>query len=102
MSIYKIKYLMNFLMNGSFHLSMAGILALGGYYVAMGKLDAGSVIACTAGLTKINDPWGDLVDWFRELRVTQAKYALIPDAKMRGFTSELDARQVLSLRSSES
>jgi ABC-type bacteriocin/lantibiotic exporter with double-glycine peptidase domain len=102
MSIYKIKYFMNFLMNGSFHLSMAGILALGGYYVAVGKLDAGSVIACTAGLTKINDPWGDLVDWFRELRVTQAKYALIRDAEMRAFDSETSARQVRALRPSKS
>jgi ABC-type bacteriocin/lantibiotic exporter with double-glycine peptidase domain len=62
MSIYKIRYFMNFLMNGSFHLSMGGILALGGYYVAVGKFDAGIVIAYTAGLTKFNDPWGDLVD----------------------------------------
>jgi ABC-type bacteriocin/lantibiotic exporter with double-glycine peptidase domain len=77
MSIFKIKYFMNFLMNGSFHLSMAGVLALGGYYVAIGKIDIGSVIACAGGLARINDPWGDLVDWFRELRVTQAKFALI-------------------------
>src|ERR1700722_6533187 len=54
MSIFKIKYLMNFLMNGSFHLSMAGILALGGYYVAAGKIDVGSVIACSAGLSRVN------------------------------------------------
>ena len=77
MSIFKTKYFMNFLMNGSFHLSMAGVLALGGYYVAIGKIDIGSVIACAGGLARINDPWGDLVDWFRELRVTQAKFALI-------------------------
>jgi ABC-type bacteriocin/lantibiotic exporter with double-glycine peptidase domain len=88
MSIYKIKYLMNFLMNGSFHLSMAGILALGGYYVAIGKIDAGSVIACTAGLSKISDPWGDLVDWFRDLRVTQARYALIRAAELQASDAE--------------
>jgi ABC-type multidrug transport system fused ATPase/permease subunit len=88
MSIYKIKYFMSFLMNGSFHLSMAGILALGGYYVAIGKIDAGSVIACTAGLSKISDPWGDLVDWFRDLRVTQARYALIRAAELRASDAE--------------
>jgi ABC-type multidrug transport system fused ATPase/permease subunit len=82
MSIFRIKYLMNFLMNGSFHLSMAGILALGGYYVAMGKIDIGSVVACASGLQRINDPWGDLVDWFRELRVTQAKFALLRAAEV--------------------
>lgn len=83
MSIYKIKYLTNFLMNGSVHLSMAGILALGGYYVAIGEIDAGSVIACSAGLAKITDPWGDLVNWFRNLRVTQARYALVRSAEQR-------------------
>jgi ABC-type protease/lipase transport system fused ATPase/permease subunit len=76
------------LMNGSFHLSMAGILALGGYYVATGEIDAGSVIACTAGLSKISDPWGDLVDWFRDLRVTQARYALIRAAGLRASDVE--------------
>jgi ABC-type bacteriocin/lantibiotic exporter with double-glycine peptidase domain len=80
MSIYRIKYFMNFLMNGSFHLSMAGILALGGYYVAKGEIDVGGVIACAGGLSRLNDPWGDLVDWFRELRVTQAKFALLRSA----------------------
>jgi ABC-type bacteriocin/lantibiotic exporter with double-glycine peptidase domain len=83
MGIYKIKYLMNFLMNGSFHLSMAGILALGGYFVATGKIDAGSVIACTAGLSKVSDPWDDLVAWFRDLRVTQARYDLLRSAELR-------------------
>jgi ABC-type multidrug transport system fused ATPase/permease subunit len=82
MSIYKIKYFMNFLTNGSFHLSMAGILALGGYFVAIGKIDAGSVIACTAGLAKVSDPWDDLVAWFRDLRVTQARYDLVRSAEL--------------------
>ena len=83
MSIYKIKYFMNFLMNGSVHLSMAGVLALGGYYVASGEIDAGCIVAFAAGLSKITDPWGDLVDWFRDLRVTQARYALIRSAEQR-------------------
>jgi ABC-type bacteriocin/lantibiotic exporter with double-glycine peptidase domain len=83
MSIYKIKYFMNFLMNGSVHLSMAGVLALGGYYVAIGEIDAGCVVACAAGLSKITDPWGDLVDWFRDLRVSQARYALIRASEKR-------------------
>jgi len=83
MGIFKLKYILNFLMNGSFHLCMGAILALGGYYVSIGKLDIGSVVACAGGLARLNDPWGDLVDWFRELRVTQAKYALIRSAELR-------------------
>jgi ABC-type multidrug transport system fused ATPase/permease subunit len=99
MSIFKIKYLMNFLMNGSFHLSMAGILALGGYYVAAGKIDVGSVIACSAGLSRVNDPWGDLVDWFRELRVTQAKYALLRSAELSALESVASRRRAPRWRS---
>jgi ABC-type multidrug transport system fused ATPase/permease subunit len=91
MSTYKIKYAMDFLMNGSVHLSMAGILALGGYFVSKGKIDAGSVVACTVGLSRISDPWGDLVDWFRDLRVTQARYTLIRNARLRAAAGRPNA-----------
>jgi hypothetical protein len=55
---------------------------MGGYYVAIGKIDAGSIIACTAGLSKICDHWDDLVDWFRDLRGTKARCALIRAARL--------------------
>ncbi|CCM75353.1 hypothetical protein BN77_2500 [Rhizobium mesoamericanum STM3625] len=28
----------------------------------------------------MSDPWGALVDWYRDLKVTQVKYELIRDA----------------------
>jgi len=28
----------------------------------------------------LNDPWGDLVNYFRDLNVTQVKYRLLADA----------------------
>lgn len=61
-------------------LGYAGIFALGGYYVITGKTQIGTVVAFVSGLSKINDPWGDLVNWYRDLRVTQVKYALIRDS----------------------
>jgi len=97
MDIYKIKYSMNFLMSSSVHLSMAGVLALGGYFVSIGEMDAGSVVACAAGLSKLSDPWGDFVDWFRDLRVTQARYALLHAAELRTFGGEPGSR-LLGLR----
>ena len=39
----------------------------------------GTVVAFISGLKQINDPWGDLVDYFREMTVTQVKYRLIAD-----------------------
>ncbi|MGO7423373.1 ABC transporter ATP-binding protein, partial [Rhizobium ruizarguesonis] len=57
-----------------------GIFALGGYYVVTGKTEIGTVVAFISGLSKITDPWGELVDWYRDLKVTQVKYAMIRDA----------------------
>jgi hypothetical protein len=43
----------------------------------MTRSGAGPVVAFISGLAQVNAPWGDLVDWYRELRVTQTKYGLI-------------------------
>ncbi|XUM51550.1 ABC transporter ATP-binding protein (plasmid) [Rhizobium sp. YTU87027] len=80
MNIYKLKYSLNFLMNLMFHLGYAAIFALGGYYVIMGRIEIGTVVAFITGLNKVADPWGALVDWYRDLKVTQVKYVLIRDA----------------------
>ncbi|MBB3463111.1 ABC transporter ATP-binding protein [Rhizobium sp. BK377] len=82
MSIYRIKFTMNFLMNLMTQLGYAGIFALGGYYVVTGKTEIGTVVAFISGLSKITDPWGALVDWYRDLKVTQVKYAMIRDASV--------------------
>ncbi|OWW05413.1 multidrug ABC transporter ATP-binding protein [Rhizobium sp. R72] len=84
MSIYRLKYSLNFMMNLMFQLGYAGIFALGGYYVITGKIEIGTVVAFIAGLNKIADPWGALVDWYRDLKTTQVKYELIRDASTVG------------------
>lgn len=80
MGIFKLKFSMNFLMNLMHHAGVAGTLGLGGYLVVLGEAEIGTVVAFVAGLRQLNDPWGGLVDWFRDLRVTQAKYGLLRDA----------------------
>lgn len=80
MGIYKLKFSMNFLMNLMYHLGVIGALAIGGWYVIHGQTEIGTVIAFISGLAKVNDPWGDIVDWFREMTVTRVKYVLIRDA----------------------
>ncbi|WP_425486939.1 hypothetical protein [Microvirga thermotolerans] len=42
-----------------------------------GRTEVGTVVAFIAGLGQINDPWGDLVNWFRDLKVTRTKYGMI-------------------------
>lgn len=80
MGIYKIKFSMNFAMNILHYAGLAGILGLGGVLVTTGKTDIGTVVAFAAGLAKINDPWGDLVTWYRDFRVANACYRLVSGA----------------------
>lgn len=84
MGIYRIKFSMNFLMNLSYHAGIAGILGVGGYAVAVGEAEVGTVVAFVSGLAHMNDPWGDLVTWFRDLSVTRTKYGLIAQATSGG------------------
>jgi len=80
MGIYKLKFSMNFLMNFMRQLGICGILALGGWFVVNGRTEIGTVVAFISGLAEINDPWGDLVTWFRDMRVASVKYHLIAKA----------------------
>lgn len=77
MGMYKLKFSMNFLMNLSHHSGVAAALALGGWYVLEGRIELGTVVAFISGLAKLNDPWGDVVNWFRDMTVNRVKYRLL-------------------------
>lgn len=80
MGIYKLKFSMNFLMNAMYHLGITTTLAVGGWYAVTGRIEVGTVVAFLSGLAKVNDPWGDIVNWFREMAVCRVKYRLIVQA----------------------
>ena len=80
MGIFKLKFSMNFLMNVLHHLGVASVLAVGGYFVVHGQTEVGTVVAFISGLAKIVDPWGDIVNWFRDLMSTRTKYFMIAGA----------------------
>jgi ABC-type multidrug transport system fused ATPase/permease subunit len=80
MRIYWVKFTMNLLMNVTYHVGVAGILLVGGWQVLEHKLEIGTVVAFISGLNNLNEPWGDLVNYYRELMVAQVKYELIADA----------------------
>ncbi len=80
MGIFKLKFSMNFLMNLLHHLGTASVLAVGGWFVVHGQTEVGTVVAFISGLAKIIDPWGDMVNWFRDLMATKTKYELIARA----------------------
>jgi ABC-type multidrug transport system fused ATPase/permease subunit len=80
MGIFKLKFAMNFLMNMMNNIGVATALGVGGYYAVKGQIEVGTVVAFVSGLAKVNDPWGDLVNWFREMTVTSVRYRLMADA----------------------
>ncbi len=80
MGMFKIKFAMNFLMNLMHHLGVATALGVGGYYVVQGRIEVGTVVAFVSGLGKVIDPWGDLVNWFREMTSVKMRYRLLVDA----------------------
>lgn len=79
MGIYKFKYTMNLAMNLMYYFSVAAALGVGGWFAVEGRIEVGTVVAIVSGLGKLNDPWGDLVNWGRELSVVGVKYRLFAD-----------------------
>jgi ABC-type multidrug transport system fused ATPase/permease subunit len=80
MSIYRIKFSMNLGMNFMHYLAVAVALGGGGLLAVEHRIEVGTIVAVVSGLGKLNDPWGDLVNWARELSVDSVKYRLFADA----------------------
>src|SRR6202035_5056205 len=80
MGIFRLKFTMNFLMNLCSHLQIISALLIGGWWVYTDRLEIGGVVAFISGISRLNDPWGDLVNYFRDVNVTQIKYRLLADA----------------------
>jgi ABC-type bacteriocin/lantibiotic exporter with double-glycine peptidase domain len=83
MRIFQLKFTMNFLMNLCSHLQIITALLLGGSRVLQGDLEIGGVIAFISGVGRLNDPWGDLVNYFRDVSVTRVKFDLLTSAVQR-------------------
>ena len=79
MGIFKLKFSMNFLMNLCSHLQAVAALLIGGWMVHTDQLEMGGVVAFISAVGRLNDPWGDLVNYFRDLSITQVKFGLLAD-----------------------
>jgi hypothetical protein len=55
-------------------------LLVGGWWVYTRRLEIGGVVAFISGIARLQDPWGDLVNYFRDVNVAQIKYRLLVDA----------------------
>lgn len=80
MGIFRLKFSMNFLMNLSTQLQIIGALVVGGWAVYQDRLEVGGVVAFISGIGRITDPWGDLVNYFRDVNLTSVKFGLLRDA----------------------
>src|SRR6516165_176485 len=80
MGIFRLKFTMNFLMNLCSHLQIVSALLIGGWWVYTDRLAIGGVVAFISGIGRLNDPWGDLVNYFRDISVNQVKYRLLANA----------------------
>jgi ABC-type multidrug transport system fused ATPase/permease subunit len=91
MGIFKFKFSMNFLMNFCSHLQIVAALLIGGWQVHTDQLQVGGVVAFISAVGRLNDPWGDLVNFFRDLNVTQVKFRLLADRMSQGAERCLDS-----------
>jgi ABC-type bacteriocin/lantibiotic exporter with double-glycine peptidase domain len=80
MGIFRLKFTMNFLMNLSTQLQIIAALLVGGWLVYRDQLEIGGVVAFISGVGRFTDPWGDLVNYFRDVNITQVKFRLVSDA----------------------
>jgi ABC-type bacteriocin/lantibiotic exporter with double-glycine peptidase domain len=80
MQIFVRKYGMNFLMNLLYTLGVIGILAVGSWLLLQGRTEVGTIVAFISGLGRMNGPWGELVNYFRDLTNAGLKYRMIATA----------------------
>jgi len=80
MGIFRFKFTMNFLMNLSTQLQIIAALLVGGWFVHTEQLEIGGVVAVISGIGRFTDPWGDLVNYFRDVNNAQVRFRLMSDA----------------------
>jgi ABC-type multidrug transport system fused ATPase/permease subunit len=80
MGIYRFKFTMNFLMNLSTQLQIIAALLVGGWLFYSDQLEVGGTVAAISAIGRLTDPWGDLVNYFRDVNITQVKFRLMSDA----------------------
>jgi ABC-type bacteriocin/lantibiotic exporter with double-glycine peptidase domain len=93
LGIVKLRFSMKFLMNFTHNLGKVLVLCIGGWYIAEGRTEVGTVVAFVSGLASVRDPWSDLVNWYQDMTLASAKYRTFI-AAMKRFA---DVRSGLAL-----
>jgi len=84
--IFFLKFSTKFAMNLITGVGTVGILVLGGLLALKGRTDVGTVVAALSGLTRVSEPWRELLAFYRDLSSVRVKYELLlnvrPDNRM--------------------
>ena len=99
--IYKKKYFIKFLNNFLAQLTPFFFYAIGGYFVIIGKLSLGALVAVLAAYKDLSSPWKELLKFYQITEDTRVKYKQIigefqPDNMLNPTLQPLSA-EVLEL-----
>ena len=83
MGILTIKFTMNFLMNLCSQLQVVAALLIGGWFVLHQRIEIGGIVAFISAVKQLNDPWGDVVNYFRDANLSHVKYQMLTSALER-------------------
>jgi ABC-type multidrug transport system fused ATPase/permease subunit len=75
--VFVYKFSTKFAMNVITAVGTAGILVLGGLLALNGRTDIGTVVAALSGLSRVSDPWRELLAFYRDLSGVRVKYELL-------------------------
>ncbi|WP_316649285.1 ABC transporter transmembrane domain-containing protein [Ovoidimarina sediminis] len=65
------------------------VLVLGGWFVAQGKTDVGTVVAATIGLDRLRDPTMYLISFYRQVSANRVKFQLLRDMLVHRVESDV-------------
>lgn len=87
LDIYKRKFFVKFLNNFLAQITPFFFYAAGGYFVIMGQLSLGALVAVLAAYKDIIDPWKELLKWYETKEDVRVKYEQVvsqfePDAML--------------------
>ena len=75
--IFRLKLSSKFALSAIGALGKVATLFLGGWLALRGQSDVGTVVASLTGLARIEEPWRDLVSFFRTASTVRVKYGML-------------------------
>lgn len=78
--IFKLKLSMKFVNSLIFGFGIVAILMLGGFLVLEGKSDVGTLVASLTAMKSVNQPWHELIAFYRQLSAVRVGFDLLLQA----------------------